>query len=80
VFDYDYDDIAMIVRNNAVTCRQLLCRAKQHLSVERSRFSASPEQLEALVRQFTNTCATGDLDGLVSLLGSDFFVTEAAAT
>ena len=68
VFDYDYDDIANIVRNNAVTCRQLLRRAKQHLCEERSRFSTSPEQLEALVRQFTNTCATGDLDGLVAVL------------
>jgi RNA polymerase sigma-70 factor (ECF subfamily) len=80
VFDYDYEDIATIVRNNTVSCRQMLRRAKLHLSVEHSRFSASPEQLEALVRQFTDTCATGDLDGLVSLLGSDFFLTEVATT
>jgi len=68
VFDYDYEEIATIVRNNAVSCRQMLRRAKQHLSLEHSRFKTSPEELERLLRQFTATCATGDLEGLVSAL------------
>jgi RNA polymerase sigma-70 factor (ECF subfamily) len=68
VFDCDYDEIAEIIRKNAVTCRQMLRRAKQHILMERSRFEASPEQLEKLVRQFTNTCATGDLESFVSVL------------
>jgi RNA polymerase sigma-70 factor (ECF subfamily) len=68
VFDCDYDEIAEIIRKNAVTCRQMLRRAKQHIMLEHSRFEASPEQLEKLVRQFTNTCATGDLESFVSVL------------
>lgn len=68
VFEYDYEEIATIVRNNAVSCRQVLCRAKQHLSLEHCRFKISPEELEELVQQFTSTCATGDLDALVSAL------------
>ncbi len=68
VFDCDYDEIAEIIRKNAVTCRQMLRRAKQHIRLEQSRFAASPEQLETLMRQFTNTCATGDLQSFVLAL------------
>jgi len=68
VFDCDYDEIAEIIRKNAVTCRQMLRRAKQHIRLEQSRFVASPEQLETLMRQFTNTCATGDLQSFVLAL------------
>jgi len=68
VFDYDYDEIATIVRNNPVNCRQMLCRAKQHLTLEHCRFKTSPEELEKLVQQFISTCATGDLEGLVCAL------------
>ena len=68
VFDYDYEEIATIVRKNAVSCRQMLRRAKQHLNLEHSRFKPSPEELEKLVQRFTNTCATGDLEGLISAL------------
>ncbi|HKE58364.1 MAG TPA: sigma-70 family RNA polymerase sigma factor [Pyrinomonadaceae bacterium] len=68
VFDCEYDEIAEIIRKNAVTCRQMLRRAKQHIRLEHSRFVASPEQLEALIQQFTSTCATGDLKSFVSAL------------
>ena len=68
VFDCEYDEIAEIIRKNAVTCRQMLRRAKQHIRLEESRFVASPEQLETLIRQFTNTCATGDLQSFVLAL------------
>jgi len=68
VFDCGYDEIAEIIRKNAVTCRQMLRRAKQHLRLEHSRFVASPEELETLMRQFSSTCATGDLKSFVSAL------------
>jgi RNA polymerase sigma-70 factor, ECF subfamily len=68
VFDCDYDEIAEIIRKNAVTCRQMLRRARQHIVTERSRFVASQEQLEILVLQFTNTCATGDLESFVTAI------------
>jgi len=68
VFDRDYDEIAAIVRKNTVTCRQMLRRAKQHIQSGTSRFSASKEQLELLVRKFSDSCATGDISGLVAAL------------
>ena len=68
VFDCDYDEIALVISKRADTCRQLLRRARQHLADTRARFEVSPEQLQKLVRQFTLTCASGDLKGLVTVL------------
>ena len=68
VFDCEFEEIAKIVRKNVTNCRQILRRAKQHVISNRSRFVASPSQLESLARQFRRTCASGDLEGLVSLL------------
>jgi RNA polymerase sigma-70 factor, ECF subfamily len=68
VFDCDYDEIAAIIKKNSVSCRQLLRRAKQHIVSEKSRFVASTDQLEHLLRQFNRTCSTGDLQGLISVL------------
>jgi RNA polymerase sigma-70 factor (ECF subfamily) len=68
VFDYEYEEIAKIIRKNATNCRQLLRRAHQHLTSGHSRFIVTPEQLESLKRQFARTCTTGDLQSLVALL------------
>src|SRR5215813_7169092 len=68
VFDCDYDEIASVISKRADTYRQLLRRARQHLADTRARFEVSPEQLQKLVRQFTLTCASGDLKGLVTVL------------
>jgi RNA polymerase sigma-70 factor (ECF subfamily) len=68
VFDCDYDEIAAIIKKSSVSCRQMLRRAKQHIVSERSRFVASSDQLQTLLRQFTSTCKTGDLQELVSVL------------
>jgi RNA polymerase sigma-70 factor (ECF subfamily) len=68
VFDCEYEEIAAIIRKSSVTCRQLLRRARQRISSDSARFVASPEQLERLVRQFANACASGDLRGLISVL------------
>ena len=68
VFDCDYDEIALVICKRADTCRQLLRRARQHLSDARARFEVSPEQLQKLARQFALTCTSGDLKGLVTAL------------
>jgi RNA polymerase sigma-70 factor, ECF subfamily len=68
VFDCDYDEIALVISKRADTCRQLLRRARQHLADARTRFEVSPEQLRKLAHQFTLTCASGDLKGLVTAL------------
>lgn len=68
VFDYDYEEIATIIRKNSANCRQMLLRAKKHINSGHARFTASPEQLEKLVHQFALTCTDGDLESLVSVL------------
>ena len=68
VFDCDYDEIASVISKRADTCRQLLRRARQHLTDARARFEVSPDQLQRLARQFALTCASGDLKGLVTAL------------
>lgn len=68
IFGCDYDEIASMVRKSAVTCRQMLSRARQHLTSGDARFVPSPEKLRRLTKQFAQTCASGDFAGLVSIL------------
>jgi RNA polymerase sigma-70 factor (ECF subfamily) len=68
VFDCEYEEIAPVLRKNAVACRQMLRRARQRIISERSRFVATPEQLQRLAAQFARACSSGDLKGLVSVL------------
>jgi RNA polymerase sigma-70 factor (ECF subfamily) len=67
-FDYEYEEIAKIIRRNATNCRQMFARARKHIASGRSRFIVKPEQLESLKLQFSRTCASGDLQSLVALL------------
>jgi len=71
VFDYDYAEIARIVDKSEVNCRQLARRARQHVRAKRPRFDPSPEAQQRLMSQFMDTCARGDLPGLIDLLAED---------
>lgn len=71
VFDYDYAEIAAIVGKTEANCRQLVRRARQHLSNGRPRFQTSPTEQQTLTIQFAQACATGDLDGLLQVLAED---------
>ena len=68
VFDCEYEEIAPLLKQSAVACRQMLRRARQRLLTERARFVATPEQLQLLARQFATACASGDFKGLTSIL------------
>ena len=70
VFDYEYEEIAAIIRKSSTNCRQLLRRARTHIASGHSRFIVSADQLEGLARQFARTCTSGDLEGLVAALKS----------
>jgi RNA polymerase sigma-70 factor (ECF subfamily) len=67
-FDYEYEDIAKIIRKSATNCRQMLGRARKHIATGRTRFVIKPEQFEKLKRQFAHACSTGNARGLVALL------------
>lgn len=71
VFDYEYGEIARIVDKSEANCRQLFKRAKDYIAARRPRFDPSPEQQKQIALQFTHACATGDMNGLLSLLADD---------
>jgi len=69
-FDYEFKEIATIIRKSATNCRQMLGRARRHIAAGPTRFKVKPELLENLKRQFARSCKSGDLGGLVALLSS----------
>lgn len=71
VFEYDYDEISLIIPKNPANCRQIFRRAKQHLGSRRSRFNTSLQQQEKLTKKFIDACQLGDLPGLIDLLAAD---------
>jgi RNA polymerase sigma-70 factor (ECF subfamily) len=71
IFDYEYSEIATAVGQSEVNCRQILRRARQHVSEVRPRFRASAQEQNDLLEQFLQATGKGDMDGLVALLSSD---------
>lgn len=68
VFDYDYAEIAAIVGQSEVYCRQLASRARRHVADRRPRFEVGSEQPAQVVEQFMQTLDTGDVEGLLAVL------------
>jgi RNA polymerase sigma-70 factor (ECF subfamily) len=71
VFEYDYSDIAAVLSQSEANCRQILRRARQHVSAMRPRFKASSQKQSDLLERFLQAAGSGDLDGLVGLLADD---------
>jgi len=69
-FDYEYEEIAAIIRKSATNCRQMLGRARKHIATGRARFVIKQGQLEKLKCQFAHACSTGNPKGLVALLST----------
>ena len=69
-FDYEYEEIAAIIRKSATNCRQMLGRARKHIATGRARFVIKQGQLEKLKCQFAHACSTGNATGLVALLSA----------
>jgi RNA polymerase sigma-70 factor, ECF subfamily len=71
VFDYDYSEIADILDKDQPACRQLLHRARQHITAHRPRFQTSPDEHRVILGKFMTAVGEGDLNGLVSMLAAD---------
>lgn len=71
VFDYEYEEIALMVGKSEANCRQMVSRARLHIRERRPRFDVSSEMQTRLTGQFMQACASGDLQGLMSLLAED---------
>ena len=71
VFDYDYDEIAAMVRKTEVACRQIARRARVRLDAQERRFPAGPSTVASNVAAFGAACGNGDLNKLLSVLAED---------
>jgi len=71
VFEYEYSEIGSIIRQSEVNCRQILKRARQHITALRPRFEIAKSNHDALLESFLKAIGTGELSGLVALLADD---------
>lgn len=71
VFDMSHRDVAALLGRSEVACRQLLKRARRHVSEERRKADASPEEHRRLFEAFVRAMSTGDMGTLASLLAED---------
>ena len=70
-FDLTFEEIAPVVRRNAVTCRKIFSRARTRILEEKPRFAVDRERHRALLRRFAEAARGGDTAELVSLLDED---------
>jgi RNA polymerase sigma-70 factor (ECF subfamily) len=71
VFEYKYSEIAAVLGQSEVNCRQILRRARQHVSEMRPRFKPSAQKQNDLLERFLKAIGSGDMDGLLALLSND---------
>src|SRR5205823_14889763 len=61
-------DIADVLGKNETHCRQLVRRARQHVTSGRPRFSATPEEHKKLLDEFLAATSSGNMQNLIALL------------
>ncbi len=71
VFDYGYDEIAVVVGKSEDNCRQIFVRARKRISESRPRFDATQQAQRELADQFFAAVSQGNLDHLVHFLSED---------
>jgi RNA polymerase sigma-70 factor (ECF subfamily) len=71
VFECEYSEIGNVVGQSETNCRQILRRARQHVSAVRPRFKASAGKQTDLFEQFLKAVETGEMSGLIELLSKD---------
>ncbi|GAA2651582.1 MULTISPECIES: RNA polymerase sigma factor SigJ [Streptomyces] len=72
VFGFGFRDIATAVGKSVTTVRQVAHRAREHVQARRKRFEPfDAADTARITEQFLTAAATGDLDGLLSLLAPD---------
>lgn len=71
VFDYDYAEIAACVGKSQEYCRQVMHRARRHLTQPRPHSPVSQEEQQQVFAQFLRACQDGDMDGLMRVLSEE---------
>jgi RNA polymerase sigma-70 factor (ECF subfamily) len=70
VFGYAFDEVAEIVGRTPAACRQLASRARRSMRTEggEARFTVDPAEQRRVTERFVAASATGDLEGLLTVL------------
>src|SRR5438270_3455893 len=71
VFEYDHSEIAAVLGQSEVNCRQILRRARQHVSTMRPRSKVPEQKRDDLLKLFLEAIGTGEMSGLIDLLADD---------
>jgi RNA polymerase sigma-70 factor (ECF subfamily) len=71
IFGYSFEEVANSLGKSPAACRQLGARARRHVEERRQRFDADLRHGRELTDRFLTACATGDLEGLLSMLSED---------
>jgi RNA polymerase sigma-70 factor (ECF subfamily) len=71
VFEYQYAEIADFLGLSEGNCRQILGRARGHVSEVRPRFETSERKRDDLLERFLTATSSGDMEGLLALLATD---------
>jgi RNA polymerase sigma-70 factor (ECF subfamily) len=70
-FDYPYPQIAEIVQTSEPGARQLVSRARKHLSAERQVTAVDPAEQRRLLEAFIAAAQSGDITALENLFAAD---------
>lgn len=68
VFGFDYDEIGGAIGKSATSVRQMAHRAREHVQARRKRFEPDAAKSAQVTERFLAAAATGDMDGLLTLL------------
>ena len=71
VFECDFPEVARALGRSEPACRQLAARARAHIREERPRFTATPEEGQALAEAFRKAAESGDVLALRELMAAD---------
>ncbi|GAA2731910.1 RNA polymerase sigma-70 factor [Streptomyces nogalater] len=71
VFDFGFPEVAQAVGRSEAACRQLLVRARRHMTEGRPRFEADRTERDALAARFFDALREGDVVALRDLLAAD---------
>ncbi len=76
-FDFDYQSLQVLLNKKQDHCRQLFCRARKKISLEKDRLHSAIHEKTELMKTFRNSCDIGHAADLISELKKD--ITSALA-
>jgi RNA polymerase sigma-70 factor (ECF subfamily) len=71
VFDFEFAEVAGLIKKSEPACRKLLERARQNVASEKRFFTASPQVHRQLLTEFVQAASAGNVGALVQMLADD---------